>query len=140
VILASESPVSGVAHQLRGIPVDLVEVGAIWRNPAIARAATHGSIDRSEGAIASNLRACWILRDTELGAVNPAAADVAVTEFVVNTKRSSGETASQHSSEGLPALVSIFTSGPMLILPSSSMVPMAHPSPTACHRGAILGR
>src|SRR5258708_10950922 len=50
-------PVSGVAHQLRGIPVDLVEVGAIWRNPAIARAAAHGSIDRSEGAIASNLRA-----------------------------------------------------------------------------------
>jgi len=52
----------------------------IWRNPAIARAAAHGSIDRSEGAIASNLRACGILRDTELGAVNPAAADVAVTE------------------------------------------------------------
>ena len=67
-------PVSGVAHQLRGIPVDLVEVGAIWSNPAIARAAAHGSI-----AIASNLWAWWILRDTELGAVNPAAADVAVS-------------------------------------------------------------
>src|SRR5260370_42289127 len=29
----------GVPPQLRGVPVDLVEIGAIWRNPAIARAA-----------------------------------------------------------------------------------------------------
>src|SRR6266481_2523235 len=29
----------GVPHQLRGVPVDLVEIGAIWRNPAIARSA-----------------------------------------------------------------------------------------------------
>src|SRR5215468_4522402 len=40
-----------VAHQLRGIPIDLVETVAIRRQPAVARSAAHGSIDRPEGAI-----------------------------------------------------------------------------------------
>src|SRR5262245_29262887 len=54
---------SSVTDQLRGIPANLVEVGAIRRNPAIARAAG----------------------------------------LVAGTKRSSGETASQHNPMGLPA-------------------------------------
>src|SRR5262249_52555945 len=69
-----------VAHQLRGIPVDLVEIGAIRRQPAIARAAAHDSIDRSEGAISRNNRARGILRDGELFAVDAEAAEVAVAE------------------------------------------------------------
>src|SRR6266446_4084527 len=48
--------------------------------------------------------------------------------------------ASQHSSAGLPALVSIGTSGPRPILPSSSMLPMTHPSPTAYPRMKVSGR
>src|SRR5581483_4285486 len=71
---------SGVAHQLRGIAVDLVEISAVRRQPVIARAATHDSIERSEGAISRNLRAGGILRDAELGAIDAEAADVAVTE------------------------------------------------------------
>src|SRR5262249_10269064 len=71
---------SGVAHQFRGIPVDLVEIGAIRRNPGIARSAGDGSVETSGGAIARHLWACWIPGDAEPGAVNPVAADVAVTE------------------------------------------------------------
>jgi len=71
---------SGIAHQLRGIAVDLVEIRAIWRKPVIARAAANGSIDRPEGAISQNLRARRILRNADLGAVDMVAADVAVTE------------------------------------------------------------
>jgi hypothetical protein len=82
---------SSVTNQLRGIPADLVEVGAIRRNPAIARAA---------GLVAS-------------------------------TKRSSGETASQHSPMGWRALVSISTSGPMVILPCASM---SHEAAFRCAR------
>jgi hypothetical protein len=33
----------GIAHQFRSIPVDLVEVGAIRRQPDVARAAANGS-------------------------------------------------------------------------------------------------
>src|SRR5215472_3528503 len=79
----AERPVrtSGVAHQLRSIPVDLVEVGAIRGKPAVARSAAHGSIDRPEGPISLDLRRRRVLRDSELGAVDPKAADVAVTEI-----------------------------------------------------------
>src|SRR4029077_3794627 len=69
-----------VAHQLRGIPVDLVQIGAIWRQPAIARSAAHDSINRSEGAIALDLRGRGILRYGEPVAVDAEAADGAVTE------------------------------------------------------------
>ena len=71
---------SGVAHQFRGIPVDLIEIGTIRRNPVIARAAANGSIDRLEGAIPQNFRARRILRNADLGAVDMEAANVAVTE------------------------------------------------------------
>src|ERR1700691_1104684 len=49
---------SGVPHQLRRIPIDLVEKGAIWRNPVIARAAADVSTKPSEGAIALDNRTC----------------------------------------------------------------------------------
>ena len=71
---------SGVAHQFRSIPVDLVEICAIRRQPVIAGAAANRSIDRSEGAISWNLRARRILRDGEHVAVDAEAAEVAVTE------------------------------------------------------------
>src|SRR4029077_347096 len=69
-----------VAHQLRGVPVDLVEIGPIRRNPAIARSAGDSGVETSGGAIARNLRTRGILDDAEPGAVDPVAADVAVTE------------------------------------------------------------
>src|SRR5262249_61945015 len=62
-------------------PVDLVEIGAIRRNPAITRSAGNGGVETSGGAIARNLRACRILGDGELIAVDAEAADVAVTEI-----------------------------------------------------------
>src|SRR5262245_12303910 len=49
-----------VAHQLRGIAVDLVEIGAIRRNPAIGWSAGDGRVETSSGAIARHLRACGI--------------------------------------------------------------------------------
>src|SRR5689334_14247392 len=60
---------SGVAHQFRSIPVDLVEIFAIRRQPAIAWAAANHSIDCSESAISRDLRACRILRDFQPFAV-----------------------------------------------------------------------
>src|SRR5262249_34015326 len=56
------------------------EIGAIRRQPAIARAAAHDSIERSEGAISRNLRGRGILRYRELFAVDVEAGEVAVTE------------------------------------------------------------
>src|SRR6516225_8234314 len=68
-----------IAHQLRGIPVDLVEIGAIRRNPAITRSTGDGCVETPGGAIARNLRACLVLRDEELFAVDAVAAKAAVT-------------------------------------------------------------
>src|SRR4029077_11382872 len=70
----------GVAHQFRSISIDLVEIGAIWRNPAIARATANHSINSSESSISRDLRARGVLRDREHAAVDAVAADVAVTE------------------------------------------------------------
>src|SRR4029077_4940864 len=71
---------SGIAYQLRCIPVDLVEISAIRREPAIARAAANHSIDCAESAISRDLGARGILRYREHVAVDAVAADVAVTE------------------------------------------------------------
>ena len=75
-----ERPVGprGVAHQYRGISVDLVEIGSIRRNPVIARSAGDGGVETSGRAVARNLRACRILRDFQATAVDVVAADVAV--------------------------------------------------------------
>src|SRR5262249_46743092 len=70
-----------IAHQLRGIPIDLVEIGAIWAYPAIARSASDSCVEPSGCAIARNLRACWIFRDGEPFAINAVAADITVTEI-----------------------------------------------------------
>src|SRR5262249_62316955 len=69
-----------VAHQLRGIPVDLVEIGAVGRNPVIGRPAGDGGVETSGGAITRYLGGCGILGDAEVDAVDPEGADVAVTE------------------------------------------------------------
>src|SRR4029077_5029426 len=53
---------------------------AIWRNPAIARAAADVCTKRPEGAIALDVGARRILRDTDLGAVDMEGGDVAVPE------------------------------------------------------------
>src|SRR5216684_4233127 len=71
---------NGVTDQLRAIPVDLVEIGVVGRQPAIARTAGNDSIESPEGAISGNLRARGILQDGEDVAVDAPAADVAVTE------------------------------------------------------------
>src|SRR5258708_6538175 len=56
----------GVPHQLRRIPIDLIQVFTIRRNPAVARAAADVSTKRPEGAIALDLGARRILRDSDL--------------------------------------------------------------------------
>src|SRR5215471_11230404 len=55
-------------------------MGAIRRQPAIARAAANDSIDGSEGAISRNLRGRGILGYREFFAIDVEAAEVAVTE------------------------------------------------------------
>src|SRR6266849_111865 len=71
----------GIPHQLRRIPVDLVEVFTIWRNPAVARSAADVSTKPPEGAIALDVGACRILRDSDLETVvDTEAGDVAVPE------------------------------------------------------------
>src|SRR5262245_176702 len=47
---------SGIAHQFRGIPVDLVEKDAIRCEPVVGRAADHGSVEPPGGAVSRNLR------------------------------------------------------------------------------------
>src|SRR6266851_10015519 len=59
----------GVPHQLRRIPIDLIQVFTIRRNPAVARAAADVSTKRPEGAIALDLGARRILCDSDLEAV-----------------------------------------------------------------------
>src|SRR5882762_4182252 len=70
----------GVAHQFRGIPVNLVEIGAIRREPVVARAAADGSIQRPEGAISRHFRARRILCELQPFPIDVVAADVAVAE------------------------------------------------------------
>src|SRR5580700_11493461 len=71
---------SGVPHQLRRIPIDLVEKCAIRRNPVIARSAADVSTKPPEGAIALDLGARRILRDFDFEAVDVEGGDVAVPE------------------------------------------------------------
>src|SRR5262245_61635542 len=61
---------SGVPHQFRGICVDLVEIGAIWRDQVVARAADHGSVEPPGGAVSRNLRARGVGRDFQSAAVD----------------------------------------------------------------------
>src|ERR1700756_3015161 len=71
----------GVPHQLRRIPIDLIQVFAIRRNPAVARAAADISTEPPEGAIALDLGTCRILRDSDLETVvDIEGGDVAVPE------------------------------------------------------------
>src|SRR5262249_48753064 len=70
----------GVAHQFRGIPVDLVEVGSIGRDPVIARSATDISTQRPEGSIARDLRTRGIFRDLQPATIDSVAAEIAVPE------------------------------------------------------------
>jgi hypothetical protein len=56
-------------------PIDKVKLKRVS-----CESADDGPVETSGGAIARNLRACWILGDAELGAVNPEAGDIAVTE------------------------------------------------------------
>src|ERR1700740_3561600 len=70
----------GVPHQLRRIPVDLVDKGASRRNPLIARSAADVSTKPPEGAIALDNRTCGILGDFEFEAVDVEGGDVAVAE------------------------------------------------------------
>src|SRR5262245_50837116 len=71
---------SGVAHQFCGIPVNLVEMGAVWRDPVVGRAAAHGSVEPPSGAVSGNLRARGIGRDFQTATVDVVAADIAVAE------------------------------------------------------------
>src|SRR4029077_6086621 len=61
-------------------PVDLIEKGAIRRHPIVARAAADVSTKTPEGAIALDVGARGILRDSDLGAVDMEGGDVAVPE------------------------------------------------------------
>src|SRR5262249_53472564 len=70
----------GVAHQFRGIPVNLVQIGAIRRDPIVAGAAADVSTKPPEGAIALDVGACGILRDSDLEAVDMEGTEVAVPE------------------------------------------------------------
>src|SRR4029077_13857968 len=69
-----------VTHQLRGVPIDLVEIVSIRRNPAITRAAANISTERPVGAVSRDLRARRIARDAELSTVDVEGGDVAVPE------------------------------------------------------------
>src|SRR5262249_53184662 len=71
---------AGVADELRGVAVDLVQVGAVRREPIVARSAGHGWGQTSSGAIARYLRARGVLRDLQAPAVDVKATDVAVAE------------------------------------------------------------
>src|ERR1700756_1565362 len=71
----------GVPHQLRSVPVNLVQKFTIRRDPAVARATADVSTEPSEGAIALDLGARRILRDSDLETVvDIEGGDVAVPE------------------------------------------------------------
>ena len=70
----------GVPDQLRRVPVYLIEKFTIRGNPTVARAAADVSTKPTEGAVALDLGARRILRDSNLEAVDMEAADVAVSE------------------------------------------------------------
>src|SRR5215467_12692468 len=71
---------SGVANQLRSIPVDLIEKCAIRRYPAIGGAAGHRSVQPPGSAVPRNPRARGIARNFQAAAIDVVAADVAVAE------------------------------------------------------------
>src|SRR5262245_40024492 len=70
----------GIAHQFRGIAVDLVKKRAIRREPAVGRAAGDVSTEPPGGAVSRNPGARRIARDFQAAAVDAIAADVAVAE------------------------------------------------------------
>src|SRR5262249_56513412 len=70
----------GVADDRPRLPVDLIQVGAIRREPAVARAAGYGRVETPRGAVARNSRAGGVLRDLQTSAVDVERADVAVAE------------------------------------------------------------
>jgi len=71
---------SGIANQLRGIPVDLVEIRAVRRDPAIGGTAGHRSVQSPGGAVPRDPRARRIARDFQAAPIDVVAADVAVAE------------------------------------------------------------
>src|SRR5580698_10612946 len=70
----------GVANELRGVAVNLVEIRVIRAEPTIGRAAGHGSVEPPGGAVSRNLWASRIAGYFEAITVDPVAADVAVAE------------------------------------------------------------
>src|SRR4030095_4139827 len=69
-----------LAHQFRGIAVDLVQIGAIRRNPVIGWSAGNGCVEPSGGAIPRNLFARRILSDLETVAAEAERGGAAVAE------------------------------------------------------------
>src|ERR1700722_4923348 len=67
----------GIAHELRGVAVDLVEIRVVRAKPTVGRAAGHGSVEPPGGAVSRNLRARWIARDFQAVTVDAVAADIA---------------------------------------------------------------
>src|SRR6202020_3005985 len=70
----------GVANELRGVAVNLVEIRVIRAEPTIGRAAGHGSVEPPGGAVSRNLWASRIAGDFEAITVDPLALAVAVAE------------------------------------------------------------
>src|SRR5215471_12468706 len=66
---------SGVSNQLRGISVDLIEIRAIRRDPAIGGATGHRSVQSSGGAVSGNSGTCRILGDLQATSVDVIATD-----------------------------------------------------------------
>jgi len=73
-------------------------------------------------------------------AVDEEAAQIAVTEVRREHESVIWGDGRQHSSEGTPELLLIFTSGSMLILPSASIFPMLTASLTAYPIRKVSGR
>src|SRR5262249_56115833 len=70
----------GIGHKFGGVGINLVEIGAIRRNPVICRSARNGSVEPPGGAISRYLWARWVLRDFQPFAVYTKRADIAVAE------------------------------------------------------------
>src|SRR5262249_39303516 len=68
-----------IAHELRRVRVDLVQVRAVRREPAVARAAADGVVQGAKRAVALDLRARGVARDLEPVAVDLERRHVAVT-------------------------------------------------------------
>src|SRR5262249_8687148 len=70
----------GVPDELRSVSVDLIQVGAVRREPVVAWPAADVATERPERAVSRNLGASGVLRDFQTVAVDLERADVAVAE------------------------------------------------------------